>query len=125
MERCCQVMELNMDADNCLDLRELAKANGCTQLAAKAEQFAGLHFDDIVKSSEFVKYPEEKLAFLLSLDSLHASEDSVFQAFMDWTNHGVSSRSVLLTKLLLQHLRIPFISQDFLSNTVIPFLRSK
>ena len=123
MESCCQVMEINMDADNCLDLRELAKANGCTQLAAKTEEFQQLHFDDIVKSSEFVNYPAEKLEFLLSLDTLHASEDSIFLAIMNWTSHDVTSRSVLLTKLL-SHLRVPYISQGFLHATAIPFLRA-
>ena len=124
MERCCQFLELNMDADNCLDLRELGEVNGCAQLAAKAEKFTGLHFDDIVKSSEFVKYPAEKVASLLSLDTLHVPEDSVFQAIMDWTNHDVTSRSVLLTKDLLPHLRVPYISQGFLHAKVIPFLQA-
>ena len=122
MERCCQVLELNMDVDNCIDLASLAKTNGCTKMAVKAELFAGLHFNEVVKSKDFPNYPAEKLAFLLSLDTLHIPEDSVFQAIMDWTKHDVTSRSVLLTKLL-PHVRVPYISQDFLLVTAIPFLR--
>ena len=123
MENCCQVLELNMDADNCLDLLSLAKSHGCAELADKAEQFSGVHFDDIVKSTEFSNYPAEKLASLLSLDSLQVPEDSVFQAIMDWTGHDATSRSALLTKLL-SHIRVPYISQDFLHAKAIPFLRA-
>ena len=123
MENCCQVLELNMDTDNCLDLLSLAKSHGCAELADKAEQFSGVHFDDIVKSTEFSNYPAEKLASLLSLDSLQVPEDSVFKAIMDWTGHDATSRSALLTKLL-SHVRVPFISQDFLHAKAIPFLRA-
>ena len=124
MKSCSKILELNMDADNCLDIKYLVKPHGFKELVDKAEQFAGLHFNDIVKSTEFVNYPAEKLASLLSLDSLFASEDSVFQAIMDWTNHDVISRSVLLTKLLLSHVRVPYISKDFLQDVAIPFLQA-
>ena len=42
---------------------------------------------------------------------------------MDWTGHDATSRSALLTKLL-SHVRVPFISQDFLHAKAIPFLRA-
>ena len=61
MESCSKILERNMNADNCLDIKYLVKPHGFTELVAKAEQFAGLHFNDIVKSTEFVNYPAEKI----------------------------------------------------------------
>ena len=123
MDMCSQFLAERLDTLNCLDILNLAINTGCHNLKREAEKFAGKNFNKIVDSVEFPLSSLENVMSLISLDTLDVLEDTiVVQAVMPWINHDPRSRSSSLAKLF-PHVRLPHLSQDFIEDTLKPFLR--
>ena len=67
---------------------------------------------------------EDCLAVFLSLNSLEvttAEEEKVFDCLMSWIQNHPEERTKHLA-LLLEQIRIPFLTKFYIDNTVTPFL---
>lgn len=115
---CCEFLKQQLDAANCLGIKNFAEANGCSQLTDIIDLFAQRHFCDVAMGSEFLNGSWESTAALISSDSLNvAQEEEVYKAVMQWVRQDPTERAKHLPKLL-NHVRLPMISVPFLMSEV-------
>ncbi|CAH1239096.1 KLHL29 [Branchiostoma lanceolatum] len=122
---CCQFLEGNLDASNCLGIWYLAEALGCTGLYEAAKTCALQRFEDVARGEEIVEIPIHQLQEYLGHDSLKTrNEELVFETLMRWMkSHEEESKCEI--KNLLSLVRLPFLQYSYLVNTVQtnPFVR--
>ena len=117
-EICCKFLEVQLDASNCLDIRNFAESHGCMRFVEKVDKFVTDHFSDVVLLEDFVTMPHSLLMKCLASDELAiGNEKSVYEAVMKWAKHDIDSREGLLTSLL-QHIRLPLLPVSFLLDEV-------
>ena len=115
---CCVFLKQQLDASNCLGIKNFAEANGCSQLSDIIDTFARMHFRDVALGSEFLNNSWENTATLISSDCLNvAREEEVFTAVMQWVRQDPSERSQHLP-CLIEHVRLPMLSVPFLMSEV-------
>ena len=123
---CLNYLQSHLDLyslDHCLDVRTSAKHIQQRDLVSSLDDHIGRSFMKIVRSSVFKNLTEDKLATLVSLDSLVvADEDCVFESVQSWISEDQNIRSKSFPRLL-QLVRICFLSPDYLNGTVKPFIR--
>ena len=123
---CLKYLQSHLDLyslDHCLDVRTSAKHIQQRDLVSSLDDHIGRSFMKIVRSSVFKNLTEDKLATLVSLDSLVvADEDCVFESVQTWISEDQNIRSKSFPRLL-QLVRICFLSPDYLNGTVKPFIR--
>ena len=115
---CCEFLRKQLDASNCLGIKNFAEANGCTQLSDVIDSFARKHFNEVVAESEFLSNSWEGIAKLISSTKLCVErEEDVYAAVMRWVRQDPGERCGHLASLL-KHVRLPILSVDCLMNTV-------
>ena len=123
---CLKYLQSHLDLyslDHCLDVRTSAKHIQQRDLVSSLDDHIGRSFMKIVRSSVFKNLTEDKLATLVSLNSLVvADEDCVFESVKTWISEDQNIRSRSFPRLL-QLVRICFLSPDYLNGTVKPFIR--
>lgn len=63
-----------------------------------------------MRNQEFLLFPPEELAKVLSNDDLNVpSEELVFHALIMWAKHDLANRQIFLARLLC-HIRLPLLS---------------
>ena len=112
-EACCAFLSDHMDTSNCLGIKQFADLHSCPELLKKANRFILRKFIDITVHEEFLQLPEFVLKELLDHDHLHVdSEMQVYQAFLTWMNHDLSTRLPHAFNLL-DSIRVGLIPQEF------------
>ena len=115
---CCQFLKNQLDASNCLGIKNFAEANGCKQLSEVIDTFARKHFRDVSTGSEFLNNSWENIASLISSSELNVnSEEDVYLSVMQWVKQEPAEREQYLPKLL-KHVRLPMLSVPFLMEDV-------
>ena len=123
---CRKYLQSHLDLhslDHWLDVRTSAKHIQQRDLLSSLDDHIGRSFMKIVRSSAFKNLTEDKLATLISLNSLVvADEDCVFESVQSWISEDPDIRSRSFPRLL-PLVRICFLSPDYLNGTVKPFVR--
>ena len=115
---CCDFLKKQLDASNCLGIKNFAEANGCSQLSDVIDTFARKHFIEVAAGSEFLNNTPENIASLISTSDLNVEkEDNVYTAVIQWVKQDQTERAQYLHKLL-NHVRLPMLSIPFLMNEV-------
>ncbi len=117
-EICCDFLKKQLDASNCLGIKNFAEANGCQQLSDVIDSFARMHFQDVSLSSEFLNNNWENIASLIKSSDLNVKkEEDVYSSIIQWVKQDPTERSQHLSKLL-EHARLPMLSVSFLMKEV-------
>lgn len=117
---CSSFLEAHLDYSNCLGIHAFADLYSCASLEHFAFQYICEHFLEVVKSDEFLELSKESLIELLKCNSLQVySEDEIFHAVELWINHHYEQRKFYASEVL-QHVRLPLISLEFLETRVVP-----
>ena len=115
---CCNFLKQQLDASNCLGIKNFAEANGCQQLTDVIENFARRNFPEVAASSEFLTNSWESIASLISSNDLNVKrEEDVYQAILEWVKQNPSERAEHFPKLL-DHVHLPRMSIGFLMQEV-------
>jgi hypothetical protein len=115
---CCNFLKQQLDASNCLGIKNFAEANGCQQLTDVIENFARRNFPEVAASSEFLTNSWESIASLISSNDLNVKrEEDVYLAILEWVKQNPSERSEHFEKLL-NHVHLPKMSINFLMEEV-------
>lgn len=115
---CCNFLKQQLDANNCLGIKNFAEANGCQQLTDVIENFARRNFPEVAASSEFLTNSWESIASLISGNDLNVKkEEDVYLAILEWVKQNPSERSERFPKLL-DHVHLPMMSIGFLMQDV-------
>lgn len=117
-EECCGYLSTHLSSDNCLSLKAFAELHNCKSLLQLCTEFAMEHFEEIVQCEEFLQLPSDQLIDFISRDKVRVScEEQVYKAVLQWVYHDIESRGEYFREIL-GHVRLPFVSFDFLSEHV-------
>lgn len=117
---CSNFLEAHIDFSNCIGVRAFADLYSCSSLERFAFKYICEHFLDVVHSDEFLELNKDGLIDLLKCNALQVySEDEVFNAVELWISHGYEQRKACASEVL-QHVRLPLISLEFLETRVVP-----
>lgn len=115
---CCEFLKKQLDATNCLGIKNFAEANGCSQLSDVIDAFARRHFHEVAGGSEFLNSTWENIASLISSSDLNVKkEEEVYSAVMQWVKQDPTERAHHLPELL-KHVRLPLLSVHSLMTEV-------
>lgn len=117
-DACCDFLQLQLHPSNCLGIRAFADLHACAELHNCAQIYTENHFSEVVNHDEFFNLPISQVCKLISSDKLVvSSEEQVFEAVITWTMHDLENRRDLISQLI-EHVRLPLLSQDYLIQRV-------
>ncbi|XP_070552820.1 kelch-like protein 20 [Ptychodera flava] len=115
---CSNFLKNQLHPTNCLGIRNIADIHTCTDLVIASERYAQKHFSEVVKEEEFLLLPKTQLIELISSEELNVNcEEEVYNAIMRWAYHDKDNRKDYIAELL-QRIRLPLLSPNFLVDTV-------
>lgn len=116
---------MQVSLDNCVEVGRIANTYNLTEVDKYVNNFILKNFPSLLGTGEFVKLPFERLAFVLSSNSLkHCSELDLFTAACRWLRYE-DSRMDCASKLM-KNIRFPLMSPQELLNHVqtVDFMRT-
>ena len=111
--------------DNCVEVGRIANTYNLTEVDKYVNNFILKNFPSLLGTGEFVKLPFERLAFVLSSNSLkHCSELDLFKAACRWLRYE-DGRMDHAPKLM-KNIRFPLMNPQELINHVqtVDFMRT-
>ncbi|XP_018577320.1 ring canal kelch homolog [Anoplophora glabripennis] len=117
-DACCDFLQAQLHPTNCLGIRAFADLHGCLELLSHAESYIELHFPEVVECEEFLTLSHQQVSKLICSDRLTVpSEEKVFECVIAWVQHDLENRHKHLASLM-EHVRLPLMSQDYLVQRV-------
>ncbi|XP_069989697.1 kelch-like protein 17 [Penaeus vannamei] len=117
-EACCKFLMRQLHPSNCLGIRSFADAHSCGELHTRSHRFALQNFPEVCGTEEFLLLPFKQVEELISSAQLNVPcEEKVFTAVISWVKHDLREREKHVPQLL-QHVRLPLLSRDFLTSNV-------
>ncbi|CAH1954554.1 unnamed protein product [Acanthoscelides obtectus] len=117
-DACCDFLQAQLHPTNCLGIRAFADLHGCLELLSHAESYIELHFPEVVECEEFLTLSHQHVSKLICSDALTVpSEEKVFECVIAWVQHDLENRHKHLASLM-EHVRLPLMSQDYLVQRV-------
>ncbi|KYM98569.1 Ring canal kelch like protein [Cyphomyrmex costatus] len=117
-DACCDFLQAQLHPSNCLGIRAFADLHGCLELLTHADSYIEQHFSEVVDAEEFLTLAPEQVAKLICSDRLMVpSEEKVFECVISWVHHDLEKRQNDLA-LLMEHVRLPLLSQEYLVQRV-------
>nr|CAH7714328.1 unnamed protein product [Callosobruchus chinensis] len=117
-DACCDFLQAQLHPTNCLGIRAFADLHGCLELLSHAESYIELHFPEVVECEEFLTLSHQHVSKLICSDRLTVpSEEKVFECVIAWVQHDLETRHKHLASLM-EHVRLPLMSQDYLVQRV-------
>ena len=87
-------------------------------LLASTESYIERHFTEVLECDEFYGLSPDQVSQLIASDTITVpSEEKVFESVISWINFSPDQRSQYLHQLL-EHVRLPLLSQEYLLNRV-------
>ncbi|XP_071799008.1 kelch-like protein 24 [Asterias amurensis] len=115
---CSQFLKEHMVTENCLGILGLAKLYSCSQLYEDAMACALLNFKEVITDEEFSEIPYDILAAFIMDDRLNVkTEETVFEAVMQWARVDIEHRVAKLPRVLA-HVRLPLIDPVYFRDFV-------
>lgn len=111
--------------DNCVEVGRIANTYNLTEVDKYVNNFILKNFPSLLGTGEFVKLPFERLAFVLSSNSLkHCTELDLFKAACRWLRYE-EGRMDYASKLM-KNIRFPLMNPQELINHVqtVDFMRT-
>uniref|UniRef100_A0AAY4BG24 BTB domain-containing protein n=1 Tax=Denticeps clupeoides TaxID=299321 RepID=A0AAY4BG24_9TELE len=122
----CKVFLISwVSLDNCVEVGRIANTYNLTEVDKYVNNFILKNFPSLLATGEFVKLPFERLAFVLSSNSLkHCSELELFKAACRWLR-SEDGRMEYAARLM-RNIRFPLMSPSELINHVqtVDFMRT-
>ena len=112
-------IEQTMSSSNCVSTYFMAEKFDHSELLDSSRKFMLSKFVNVAQTGNFLRLPKHEVELLVSSDDVVIeSEEDVFKAILRWTLHKKSERSKEFCKLFC-HVRLTFLSRDFLLNDVV------
>lgn len=120
-DACCDFLHAQLHPTNSLGIRAFADLHGCADLVSAADAYVEQHFPEVADGEEFLALAPAQVVRLLSSDRLAvASEERVFECVVQWVRAGGVEEDDRAQHLadLMEHVRLPLLSQDYLVQRV-------
>ncbi|XP_067624737.1 ring canal kelch protein isoform X2 [Eurosta solidaginis] len=117
-EACCDYLQTQLDASNCLGIREFADIHGCVDLLNYADTYIEQHFNEVIQFDEFLNLNHEQVINLICNDRICVpSEEKVYECVISWIRYDPTMREQY-TATLMEHVRLPFLSKEYITQRV-------
>lgn len=103
MRPCCEFLKKGINPQNCIGIRNFARAYSCQDLEGVSFNFILRRFDEVsTNSTEFLNMPIEQLCEILDSDYLNVrNEEMVFDAVVRWIDYNPEYRKQEIARLLV------------------------
>ena len=123
-EACSQFISKELHTTNCFAIQSLADRYACSVLLAKVNNYIESNFDKVLDCNDFYALDFHKVMNLIASDNIFApNEEKVYKCVISWIKHDVENRNQFLPTLM-DHVRLPLMSPDFLMNIKEPLLKA-
>ncbi|KAH8333930.1 hypothetical protein KR059_004589 [Drosophila kikkawai] len=117
-DACCDFLQTQLDASNCLGIREFADLHACVELLNYAETYIEQHFNEVIQFDEFLNLSHEQVISLIGNDRISVpNEERVYECVIAWLRYDVPMREQF-TSSLMEHVRLPFLSKEYITQRV-------
>ncbi|KAH8246497.1 hypothetical protein KR038_005803 [Drosophila bunnanda] len=117
-DACCDFLQTQLDASNCLGIREFADLHACVELLNYAETYIEKHFNEVIQFDEFLNLSHEQVISLIGNDRISVpNEERVYECVIAWLRYDVPMREQF-TSSLMEHVRLPFLSKEYITQRV-------
>jgi kelch-like protein 18 len=118
VDACSEFLHPRLQASNVLGIRAFAETHHMSRLVTSSNKFIDRYFVPVSQSEEFAQLTCDEVVSIVSRNELNInSEESVYEAVMEWVKRDTSSRQEDLPKLLA-HVRLPLLTPQFLTDSV-------
>ncbi|KAM4606766.1 kelch-like protein 40b [Polymixia lowei] len=115
---CVSFLQKRLSLSNCLAIFRLGLMLDCPRLAVSARNYACERFQLIVRDEDFLQLGPSELAAILASDTLNVeTEETVFEALMNWVSRDTENREKELPDLL-DCVRLRLVTEDYLEEKV-------
>lgn len=125
-DACVEFLQTQLNPTNCLSIRAFADLHHCSELISSSEIYIKKHFQDVIKSNEFLSLCSEEVIKLISSNILNIpSEENVYECVINWVKYKIDDRYESLSELI-EHVRLPLLSLEYISVNVVeePLLKN-
>lgn len=117
-DACSDYLQTQLDASNCLGIRAFADLHGVIELTNYADSYIEQHFHEVILFDEFLNLNNEQVISLVRNDRISVpNEETVYECVIAWLKYDPEERSKYISELL-QHVRFPFLSKEYLAQKV-------
>ena len=111
-------LEKRLCPANCISIFYFAEEQNCEELATKVCDFILSNFANVAQSKEFMDLPSQEIEKWISRDHIVVSaEEDVFKIIVRWITQNECERTEQF-KELFRHVRLIFVSRDYLSTSI-------
>ena len=111
-------LERQMSKSNCISTFYFAEMCQCDELITKTRKFIQENFKSVAEMDEFLNLEAKEVERWISSDEISvAVEADVFKIVLKWIEQNKSKRKACLEQLF-RHVRLTFLSRDFLLDVV-------
>ena len=115
------VLLQKLNTSNCISTFRVADVYHCEELVLKTKNLIFSNFTTLFAANreDVLKMSNKELTMCISSDELHVSaEEDVFNIILAWINHDESNRNKYFAELF-RHVRLVYVSRDFLCSDVV------
>ncbi|XP_077999159.1 kelch-like protein 3 [Glandiceps talaboti] len=117
-DACCDFLQRQLHPTNCLGIRAFADVHACSELLNFAQNYTMQHFSEVIQGDEFLALSADQVCELISSDHLTVpTEEKVFEAVIAWVHNDSANREDHMA-ILMENVRLPLLSREFLVQTV-------
>ncbi|KAL9926004.1 ring canal kelch protein-like [Glossina fuscipes fuscipes] len=117
-DACCDYLRTQLDASNCLGIRDFSDMHGCVDLVNYAETYIEKHFNEVTQFDKFLNLTHEQVIGLISNDHISvSSEERVYECVINWLRYDIATREQY-TADLMKHVRLPFLAKEYITQKV-------
>ena len=111
-------LEQQMAKSNCISTFYFAEIHQCDELVTKTSEFIHANFASVAEMEEFLNLEAKEVERWISSDEISvAVEADVFKIVLKWIEQNKSERKAWFEQLF-RHVRLAFLSRDFLLDVV-------
>ncbi|XP_078377975.1 kelch-like protein 40 [Oculina patagonica] len=112
-------LEQKLSISNCIFTYYFAERYHCEGLAVSARKFITANFSSVAESEDFLNLESKQVEQWISSDDIVVTkEDDVLKIMLNWIEHCKNERKEKLEDLL-RHVRLTFVTRDYLKNDVV------
>ena len=112
-------LDQDLSPSNCITTYYFAEKHQCEGLLLNAKKFILSHFPAVAESQEFLNLESQKVAQWICSDEIAvSSEEDVFEIIVKWLSQNITKREGKFEELF-RHVRLAFISRDYLRSHVV------
>lgn len=113
-----QCLEKRLCISNCISIFYFAKEHHCNELVAKVHNYVESNFANVAQSKEFLDLSSQEIENWISSDEIVINnEEDIFKIIVQWTSQNTRHR-MREFKELFRHVRLMFVSRDYLSRSI-------